>query len=271
MKDKKQSRLRRARQARARIAELKAVRLSVFRTNQHIYAQVISACGGKVLAAASTVETDVRKDVTNGGNVAAAQTVGKLVAERALKAGVEQVAFDRSGFRYHGRVKAQAEDREDSGLREKMVAINRVSKTVKGGRIMSFAALTVVGDGDGGVGMGKGKAREVPLAVQKAMEEARRRLFKVSLKNGTVQHTLIGRHGAAKVIIQPAPEGTGIIAGGAVRNVVEVVGITNVVAKCLGSTNSYNVIRATLNGLKAMNTPAEVAAKRGKTIEEILG
>lgn len=136
---------------------------------------------------------------------------------------------------------------------------------------MSFAALTVVGDGDGGVGMGKGKAREVPLAVQKAMEEARRRLFKVSLKNGTVQHTLIGRHGAAKVIIQPAPEGTGIIAGGAVRNVFEVVGITNVVAKCLGSTNPYNVIRATLNGLKAMNTPAEVAAKRGKTIEEILG
>ncbi len=117
MKDKKQSRLRRARQARARIAELKAVRLSVFRTNQHIYAQVISACGGKVLAAASTVETDVRKDVTNGGNVAAAQTVGKLVAERALKAGVEQVAFDRSGFRYHGRVKALAEAARENGLK----------------------------------------------------------------------------------------------------------------------------------------------------------
>lgn len=159
----------------------------------------------------------------------------------------------------------------DDGLREKMIAINRVTKVVKGGRILGFAALTVVGDGDGRVGMGKGKAREVPLAVQKAMEEARRRLFKVTLKNGTVQHTLIGRHGAAKVLIQPAPEGTGIIAGGAVRNVFEVVGITDVVAKCLGSTNPYNVIRATLNGLKAMNTPAEVAAKRGKTIEEILG
>ena len=117
MKDKKQSRLRRARQARARIAELKAIRLCVFRTNQHIYAQVISACGGKVLAAASTVETDVRKDVTNGGNVAAAQTVGKLVAERALKAGVEQVAFDRSGFRYHGRVKALAEAARENGLK----------------------------------------------------------------------------------------------------------------------------------------------------------
>jgi large subunit ribosomal protein L18 len=117
MKDKKQSRLRRARQARARIAELKAVRLSVFRTNQHIYAQVISACGGKVLAAASTVETDIRKDVPNGGNVAAAQTVGKLVAERALKAGVEQVAFDRSGFKYHGRVKALAEAARENGLK----------------------------------------------------------------------------------------------------------------------------------------------------------
>ena len=117
MKDKKQSRLRRARQARARIAELKAVRLSVFRTKQHSYAQVISACGGKVLAAASTVETDIRKDVPNGGNVAAAQTVGKLVAERALKAGVEQVAFDRSGFKYHGRIKALADAARENGLK----------------------------------------------------------------------------------------------------------------------------------------------------------
>ena len=168
------------------------------------------------------------------------------------------------------KMQGKAEGPED-GLREKMIAVNRVTKVVKGGRILGFAALTVVGDGDGRVGMGKGKSKEVPAAVQKAMEEARRRLFKVSLKNGTVQHTLMGRHGAAKVIIQPAPEGTGIIAGGAVRNVFEVVGITNVVAKCLGSTNPYNVIRATLNGLKSMNTPSEVAAKRGKTIEEILG
>ena len=165
----------------------------------------------------------------------------------------------------------QAEERDESGLREKMVAINRVSKTVKGGRIMSFAALTVVGDGDGGVGMGKGKAREVPLAVQKAMEEARRRLFKVSLKNGTVQHTLMGRHGAAKVIIQPAPEGTGIIAGGAMRAVFEVVGVTNVVAKAHGSTNPYNIVRATIDGLMKVNTPAEIAAKRGKSVEQILG
>ena len=160
-------------------------------------------------------------------------------------------------------------DRGD-GLREKMVAVNRVTKVVKGGRILGFAALTVVGDGDGRVGMGKGKSREVPVAVQKAMDEARRRMFKVSLKNGTLQHRVIGKHGAAVVLMQPASEGTGIIAGGPMRAVFEVVGVTNVLAKCFGSTNPYNVVRATLNGLQAMNTPAEIAAKRGKNVEEIL-
>ena len=160
---------------------------------------------------------------------------------------------------------------QTDGLREKMITVNRVSKTVKGGRIMSFAALSVVGDGDGGVGMGKGKAREVPTAVQKAMDEARREMVKVSLNNGTLHHTVVGRFGAAKVMIQPAPEGTGIIAGGAMRAIFEVMGVTNVTAKCIGSANPYNVVRATLNGLEAMNTPAEVAAKRGKSVEEIRG
>jgi small subunit ribosomal protein S5 len=140
---------------------------------------------------------------------------------------------------------------------------------VKGGRVLGFAALTVVGDGDGGVGMGKGKAREVPVAVQKALEEARRRMFRVSLRNGTLQHAVIGRHGASKVLMQPASEGTGIIAGGPMRAVFEVMGVTNVLAKCIGSTNPYNVVRATLDGLKNMRTPAEVAAKRGKRIEDI--
>lgn len=163
----------------------------------------------------------------------------------------------------------QSEERSD-GLREKMVSINRVTKVVKGGRVLGFAALTVVGDGDGRVGMGKGKAREVPVAVQKAMEEARRRMFKVSLKNGTLHHAVTGRHGAAVVLMQPASEGTGIIAGGPMRAVFEVMGVSNVLAKCFGSTNPYNVVRATLQGLKAMNTPAEIAAKRGKTVEEIL-
>lgn len=156
-------------------------------------------------------------------------------------------------------------------LREKMVAINRVTKVVKGGRILGFAALTVVGDGDGSVGMGKGKSREVPIAVQKAMDEARRKMIKVKLKGGTIYHSVVGSHGAAKVYMQPAPEGTGIIAGGPMRAIFEVMGMTNILAKCIGSTNPYNVVRATLNGLSSMNTPAYIAAKRGKTVKEILG
>ena len=164
----------------------------------------------------------------------------------------------------------QQEDRGDS-LREKMVSVNRVTKVVKGGRILGFAALTVVGDGDGGVGMGKGKAREVPVAVQKAMDQARRNLKKVNLKNGTLHHTIIGKHGSSVVFMQPAGEGTGIIAGGPMRAVFEVMGVTNILAKCHGSTNPYNVVRATLNGLAQMKRPSEIAAKRGKTIEEIFG
>ena len=164
----------------------------------------------------------------------------------------------------------QTEERGD-GLREKMIAVNRVSKTVKGGRVLGFAALTVVGDGDGGIGMGKGKAKEVPVAVQKAMEEARRNMTKISLKQGSFHHPVVGKHGASVVLIQPASEGTGIIAGGAMRAVFEVMGVQNVLAKCLGSTNPYNVVRATINGLMQMSTPSEVAAKRGKSVEEILG
>ena len=164
----------------------------------------------------------------------------------------------------------EQQSQQTDGLREKMISVNRVSKTVKGGRIMSFAALSVVGDGDGGVGMGKGKAREVPTAVQKAMDEARREMVKVSLNNGTLFHTVIGRFGAAKVLIQPAPEGTGIIAGGAMRAVLEIAGVHNVLAKCYGSTNPVNVVRATFNGLRDMSAPDDVAAKRGKTVEEIL-
>jgi small subunit ribosomal protein S5 len=169
------------------------------------------------------------------------------------------------------RKQVQTADERDEGLREKMVSINRVTKVVKGGRILGFAALTVVGDGDGSVGMGKGKAREVPVAVQKAMEEARRRMFKVSLKEGTLHHTVKGVHGASSVLIQPASAGTGIIAGGPMRAVFEVMGVTDVVAKCFGSTNPYNVVRATLNGLSRVSTPAEIAAKRGKSVEELLG
>jgi len=162
------------------------------------------------------------------------------------------------------------EARED-GMREKMIAVNRVTKVVKGGRILAFAALTVVGDGDGRVGMGKGKAREVPVAVQKAMERARRGMGRIPLRNGTVQHSVEAKHGAAKVMLAPAVEGTGIIAGGPLRAIFDVMGVRNVVAKSHGSTNPYNMVRATLKALERLRTPAEIAAKRGKTVEEILG
>jgi small subunit ribosomal protein S5 len=162
-----------------------------------------------------------------------------------------------------------ADEGRDDGLKEKMIAVNRVTNVVKGGRILGFAALTVVGDGDGRIGMGKGKAREVPVAVQKAMEAARRNMFKVALRNGTINHNVIGEHGASRVLMAPAKPGDGIIAGGPMRAVFEVMGVTDIVAKSLGSTNPYNMVRATLDALKRSTTPAEVAAKRGKTVEEL--
>ena len=164
--------------------------------------------------------------------------------------------------------RAQTEGNDD-GLKEKMIAVNRVTKVVKGGRTLSFAALTVVGDGDGRVGMGKGKSKEVPVAVQKAMEEARRNMTKVSLKNGTIHHTVMGHHGAARVMMTPAPKGTGIIAGGPMRAVFEVMGITDIVAKSHGSSNPYNMVRATFDALNNCTTASEIAAKRGKSVEEL--
>lgn len=164
----------------------------------------------------------------------------------------------------------QSSDRDDEML-EKLVGINRVAKVVKGGRIFGFTALTVVGDGKGRVGMGRGKAREVPAAIQKAMESARRNMIQVPLRNGTtLQYPIVSRHGAAKVFMQPASEGTGIIAGGPMRAVFEVLGVRDVLAKCIGSSNPVNVVRATLRGLSDMVAPEDVAAKRGKSLDDIL-
>ena len=157
----------------------------------------------------------------------------------------------------------------NDGLLEKLIAVNRVAKVVKGGRIFGFSALTVVGDGQGRIGFGRGKAREVPVAIQRAMENARKNMTAVSLDGGTLQYSLIGEHGAARVYMQPASAGTGIIAGGAMRAVFEVVGVTDVLAKCIGTTNPVNVVRATVNGLKMMVSPEDVAAKRGKPVESI--
>ncbi|MGB5254691.1 MAG: 30S ribosomal protein S5 [Sedimenticolaceae bacterium] len=156
-------------------------------------------------------------------------------------------------------------------LLEKLIGVNRVAKVVKGGRVFGFAALVVVGDGNGKVGFGTGKAKEVPIAIQKAMDMARRNMKAIKLKNGTLQYPLVGRHGAAKVYMQPASEGTGIIAGGAMRAILEVVGVRDVLSKCIGTNNAINVVRATMNGLMNMDDPEYVAAKRGKTVEEILG
>ncbi|NYV62271.1 30S ribosomal protein S5 [Yersinia pestis] len=160
-------------------------------------------------------------------------------------------------------------EKQAGELQEKLIAVNRVSKTVKGGRIFSFTALTVVGDGNGRVGYGK--AREVPAAIQKAMEKARRAMINVALNNGTLQHPVKGAHTGSRVFMQPASEGTGIIAGGAMRAVLEVAGVHNVLAKAYGSTNPINVVRATIAALEDMKSPEMVAAKRGKSVEEILG
>ena len=154
-------------------------------------------------------------------------------------------------------------------LEEKLVQVNRVAKVVKGGRIFGFTALTVVGDGKGRVGFGRGKAKEVPIAIQKAMENARRNMVDVSLNGNTLWYPVSAKHGSANVYMQPAAEGTGVIAGGAMRAVLELVGVQNVLAKCYGSTNPVNVVRATVSALKSMESPADVAKRRGKKLEEI--
>ncbi|MEX0941216.1 MAG: 30S ribosomal protein S5 [Pseudomonadales bacterium] len=166
---------------------------------------------------------------------------------------------------------AYNDQENEEGIQEKLVQVNRVAKVVKGGRIFGFTALTVVGDGNGRVGYGRGKAREVPLAIQKAMEAARRNMIQVDLNGSTVQYPITARHGASKIYMQPASEGTGVIAGKTMRAVLEVAGVHNVLAKCYGSTNPVNVIRATFKGLKNMRAPESVADKRGKAMSEIVG
>lgn len=164
---------------------------------------------------------------------------------------------------------AYTEESREEGLVEKLVQVNRVAKVVKGGRIFGFTALTVVGDGNGRVGFGRGKAREVPVAIQKSMEAARRNMVQVDLNGSTIWYPMVGRHGASKVYMKPASEGTGVIAGGTMRALLEAAGVHNVLAKCYGSTNPVNVVRATFKALTEMRSPAAVAEKRGKTIEEI--
>ncbi|MDH5583963.1 MAG: 30S ribosomal protein S5 [Gammaproteobacteria bacterium] len=161
-------------------------------------------------------------------------------------------------------------NQQGDDLIEKLVTVNRVAKVVKGGRQFGFTALTVVGDGAGQVGFGYGKAREVPIAIQKAMQSARKNMVTLNLNNDTLQYANKGRHGATLVYMQPASEGTGVIAGGAMRAVFEAAGVRNVLAKSYGSRNPMNVVRATMNGLMAIKSPQSIAAKRGKKVKEIL-
>jgi len=164
---------------------------------------------------------------------------------------------------------AYTDEIKEEGLVEKLVQVNRVAKVVKGGRIFGFTALTVVGDANGRVGFGRGKAREVPIAIQKAMQAARQDMVEIDLNGGTIWYPITERHGASKVYMQPASEGTGVIAGGAMRALLEAAGVRNVLAKTYGSTNPVNVIRATYKALINMRSPQQVAAKRGMTIEQM--
>ena len=165
---------------------------------------------------------------------------------------------------------AYTEEIKEEGLVEKLVQVNRVAKVVQGGRIFAFTALTVVGDGKGRVGFGRGKAREVPAAIQKAMEAARRNMINVDLAGTTLHYPITARHGASKIYMQPASDGTGIIAGSTMRALLEAAGVHNVLAKCYGSTNPVNVVRATFKGLISMGSPHTVAEKRGKSVAEIV-
>jgi small subunit ribosomal protein S5 len=165
----------------------------------------------------------------------------------------------------------QSDDGQGGEFKEKLVATNRVSKTVKGGKHFSFTALTVVGDGAGRIGFGYGKAREVPAAITKAMDQARKNMVTIPLRGTTIQHEVIGTHGATRVLLKPASDGTGVIAGGAMRSVFEVAGVQNILAKTYGSRNAMNVIRAAVDAINKMNLPSDIAAKRGKTVSEILG
>ena len=261
--DTKAQRIKRHKRVRAKVSGTpERPRLNVFRSEKNIYAQIIDDVAGNTLVAASSLDKAIEG---NGSNKAAARAVGKLIAERARR------PRGRPGILREEENTMPRFEREQSEYMEKLVFLNRVSKTVKGGRVAKFSALMVVGDGKGKVGYGLGKAAEVPEAIRKGLEAAKKNMITVTLDGTTIPHETIGEFGAGRVLMKPAAPGTGVIAGGAVRAVVEAAGIKDIRTKCLRSNNPNNVVGAAIEGLKSMRSAEQVAKIRGKSVEEIVG
>ena len=278
----REARLRRHRRVRGKVeGSAERPRLAVFRSNKGVFAQLVDDATGTTLASANWTDGEGRQAATRPTRRA---RLARHSRRPAKAAGIEKVVFDRGGYLYHGRVKALAEGAREGGLsllmavevaesrelKERVVEINRVAKVVKGGRRFSFTALVVIGDEVDRVGVGYGKAREVPLAISKAVDDAKKNLFTVPKHGQTITHEVLGRFGAARVLLRPASPGTGVIAGGGVRAVLELGGVRDVLAKSLGTTNPINMLRAAEAALRGLRRPEDVARARGKAIRDVL-
>ena len=267
----KNSKVKRLKRNRSRLKKVNVdrFRITVSKSLKNISAQIIDDNNNKTIVSASSKEKEMKTNKVNKTKMS--EAIGEILAKRANEKKISKVYFDRGGHKFHGRIKALADSLRDSEFLEKLVAINRITKVVKGGRRFGFAALVVVGNQKGSIGIGKGKSKQVPDAIKKATELAKRNMFQIPLKDGrTLHHDIFSKSGSGKILMRSAPTGTGIIAGGAMRSVCEVLGIQDVVAKSLGSANPHNVLKALMQGLKSQSSPKFLSAIRGKKISEII-